>query len=73
MIVISDTTPIISLLKANCLDLLEKLYGRVLIPKAVYRELTENPIFAKESEVIKKLDYLSVVAVENEKVTVRTY
>ena len=38
MIVISDTTPIISLLKANCLELLEKLYGKVLIPKAVYRE-----------------------------------
>ncbi len=40
MIVVSDTTPIISLLKAGQLELLEKLYGNVLIPRAVYRELT---------------------------------
>ena len=36
MIVVSDTTPILSLLKAGCLELLEKLYGNVLIPKAIY-------------------------------------
>lgn len=67
MIVISDTTPIISLIKANSLDLLKKLYGKVLIPKAVYRELTENTVFAKEAEIIKDIDFLAVVAVENEK------
>lgn len=32
MIVISDTTPIISLLKAGQLELLQKLYNRVLMP-----------------------------------------
>ena len=42
MIVVSDTTPIISLLKAGQLELLRKLYATVLIPTAVYRELTEN-------------------------------
>lgn len=67
MIVISDTTPIISLLKASRLDLLRELYGKVLIPKAVYRELTENAAFAKEAKIIKDIDYLTVVAVENEK------
>lgn len=67
MIVISDTTPIISLLKANRLDLLRKLYGKVLIPNAVYKELTENITFAKEAKIIKDIDYLTVVAVENEK------
>lgn len=67
MIVISDTTPIISLMKANSLDLLKRLYGIVLIPKAVYRELTENTVFAKEAEIIKEIDFLTVVAVENEK------
>ena len=53
MIVISDITPIISLLKAGCLGLLEKLYGNVLVPKAVYRELTENPAYLEEAEFIK--------------------
>ena len=67
MIVISDTTPIISLMKANRLDLLKKLYGKVLIPNAVYKELTENATFAKEAKMIKDIDYLTVVAVENKK------
>lgn len=57
MIVISDTTPIISLMKANKLDLLRKLYGKVLIPNAVYKELTENATFAKEAKIIKDIDY----------------
>lgn len=42
MIVISDTTPIISLLKAGQLELLQKLYNKVLMPQAVYRELIEK-------------------------------
>lgn len=32
MIVISDTTPVISLLKAGQLRLLQELYGTVLVP-----------------------------------------
>ena len=67
MIVISDTTPIISLLKANHLELLQKLYGNVLIPKAVYRELTENPAYSKEAKIVKMLDFLKMVSVENVK------
>jgi len=67
MIVVSDTTPIISLMKASRLDLLRELYGKVLIPKAVYRELTENAAFAKEAGIIKDINYLTVVSVENEK------
>lgn len=67
MIVISDTTPIISLLKAQQLQLLQRLYGTVLVPKAVYRELTENPLFAEEAEIVKKADFLSVAVVENVK------
>lgn len=67
MIVISDTTPIISLLKAGKLELLSKLYKTVLIPQAVYRELTENPFYAKEADIIKQTDYLVSGKVENEK------
>ena len=67
MIVISDTTPIISLLKANHLEFLQKLYGNVLIPEAVYRELTENPAYSKEAKIVKMLDFLKMVSVENVK------
>lgn len=38
-----------------------------MIPNAVYKELTENATFAKEARIIKDIDYLTVVAVENEK------
>ena len=43
MIVISDTTPIISLIKIDKLFLLQKLFGKVIIPQAVYDELVSNP------------------------------
>lgn len=36
MIVVSDTTPVISLLKAERLELLQRLYQTVLIPESVY-------------------------------------
>ena len=65
MIVISDTTPVISLLKADRLELLRELYGTVLMPEAVYEELTENPVYIKEAEIIKKTHFLSVARVEN--------
>lgn len=47
MIVISDTTPIISLLKINQLELLNHLFGEVQIPDAVYEELISNAKFQK--------------------------
>ena len=34
MIIISDTTPIISLIKINRIDLLEQLFQEVFIPEA---------------------------------------
>ena len=49
MIVVSDTTPIISLMKAGQLELLQKLFEVVCIPDAVYRELIETrPIRMKQ-------------------------
>lgn len=67
MIVVSDTTPIISLMKAGQLKLLEKLFGVVYIPKAVYRELTENETFPEEVRMVKEHGFLHVEQVQNEK------
>lgn len=39
MIVVSDTTPLISLMKIGKLDLVNHLFGEVQIPNAVYEEL----------------------------------
>ena len=39
MIVVSDTTPISELAKVNHLNLLPKLFGKVIVPQGVYDEL----------------------------------
>ncbi len=40
MIIISDTSVITNLAAIGQLDLLQKLYNKILIPQAVYQELT---------------------------------
>ncbi len=45
MIVVSDTTPIISLMKTGKLNLLKEMYGEVIIPCAVHDEFTRNTAF----------------------------
>ena len=40
MIVVSDTTPLSELAKAGQLNLLREVFGRVIIPEEVYREVT---------------------------------
>ena len=57
MIVVSDTTPLISLLKIERLDLLKKLFGNVLIPQAVYEELTVDERFSMEAEQLRQKDF----------------
>ncbi len=61
MIVISDTTPLISLLKIGRLNILEILFGSVQIPKAVFAELTENPKYEVEAETVKACPFIQVV------------
>ena len=67
MIVVSDTTPLISLLKVGHLDLLDKYFGEVQIPQAVFDELTSNKRFALEAEEIRNCPYIRVVQIEDDK------
>ena len=67
MIVVSDATPIISFLKINRLDILNKLFGEVLLPEAVYEELTSNSAFQEEAERIKACEFFKKVSVSNSK------
>ena len=63
MIIVSDTTPISELAKVNYLNLLPKLFGRVMIPKGVYDELTtgNHPAALR----VRELSWLDVVTVNN--------
>lgn len=65
MIVVSDTTPLISLLNINRIDLLEKLFGDVLIPQAVFDELTVNERFRLEADEIRHKKFIVVKPVNN--------
>lgn len=60
MIVVSDTTPLISLLKTWRLDLLRTLFGEVHVPNAVFGELTQNPRFKDEAEQVRSCPFLKV-------------
>ena len=63
MIVVSDTTPLIALMKASQLGLLQKLFGTILLPQAVFAELTSNVTFQREAEIIRTCTFLEVVTV----------
>ncbi len=63
MIIVSDTTPISELAKVNYLNLLPKLFGKVVIPQGVYDELTTGQHPA--ALLVKKLSWLNVIAVYN--------
>jgi predicted nucleic acid-binding protein len=64
MIVISDTTPIISLIKIDRLKILEELYKKIIIPKAVYDELIINIDYQDEIDIIKRCTFIQIENVE---------
>jgi len=65
MIVIADTTPLISLMKNGHLDLLHQLFGRVIIPNAVFQELVSNPRFADEGKRIKESTFIKNMEIKD--------
>lgn len=67
MIVVSDSTPLITLMKAAQLDILHKLFGEILIPDAVYQEVTTNPGFPEEAEKIINSTFIRVVTVTDKR------
>lgn len=66
MIVVSDTTPLITLMKIGHLDLLNKTFGEIQIPKAVYTELISNPRFQTEINQIKNCPFIHVQKISDE-------
>ncbi len=65
MIVVSDTSPINNLAAIAHLYLLRDLYGTILIPEAVYRELT-NPNFPVAGSVeVQTFDWITTHSVKD--------
>ena len=65
MIVVSDSTPLITLMKAGKLDVLKNLFGDVLLPEAVFSEVTSNNSFRDEADLIRNSDFIKIVKVKN--------
>ncbi len=57
--VISNTTPILSLLKINKLELLKDLYGKVIIPQAVFQEIEAGRDWVYYTD-LSKLDWIEI-------------
>lgn len=57
--VVSNTTPILSLLKINSLHLLKELYQTIWIPLAVYREI-ESGKHKDYYQDLAKLDWIQI-------------
>ncbi len=55
MIVVSDTSPITNLLKIGKIDLLQQIFGEVIIPVGVYEELTRIPA---QKEKIENINWI---------------
>ena len=60
MIVVSDTTPLLTLFKIGRIDVLNKLYISVHIPFDVFEELTRNTEYPEEAEYFRNCPFLEV-------------
>nr|WP_313898695.1 hypothetical protein [Roseofilum reptotaenium] len=65
MIVISDTSPINNLAAIGYLHLLQELYGTVIIPEAVYRELTDPKFPVAGATEVQTLDWITTCTCRN--------
>lgn len=64
--VVSNTTPIISLLKIERLSILQELYSVIHIPKEVYNELEKSKNKGYYADA-SKLDWIKIVEIKDEK------
>ena len=65
MIVVSDTSPINNLAAINQLHLLQQLYGTVLIPEAVYQELTDPDFPVAGAKEVQTFTLIQIRAIED--------
>jgi predicted nucleic acid-binding protein len=66
VIVVSDASPLISLAVAGYLDVLQSLYGRVIIPEAVYQEVTGGVPRLPGALAIQELQWIVSQPVQND-------
>lgn len=65
MIIVSDTSPINNLAAINQLHLLHQLYEKVLIPEAVFRELTDPNFPVAGATEVQTFDWIQTRSVSD--------
>lgn len=63
--VVSNTTPIIALIKLNRLDILEYLYGQIHIPLAVYQEIKAGRTKGYYQD-ISKINWINIARITDQ-------
>ncbi len=63
MIVVSNTTPLISLAVIGRFELLKMLFGRIHIPQAVYEETAAEGETRPGAEEVRRADWIEVKAI----------
>jgi predicted nucleic acid-binding protein len=64
--VVVNTTPLIALSHVGRLDILKEMYGEILIPNAVYRELSAKAESVCKIAVDSSLDWILVKEIKNQ-------
>ncbi len=67
MPIVSNTSPISNLAKVGQLNLIQQLYGRILIPTAVWEELLDERASETVITAVQSASWLEVQPVQNQK------
>jgi uncharacterized protein len=65
VIVVCDSTVLIGLSKIGKLELLEKVFGQISIPGAVFAEVAEKGLNRPGAKSIKKADWIKVTEIKD--------
>lgn len=65
MIIVSDTSPISNLAAIGRLDLLQQLYGTVVIPLAVYQEIINSGSTDPATLAVQNLNWIQTRSLSN--------
>lgn len=63
--IIADSTPLINFAAIHRLDILEHLFERIIIPKAVETELLEKGKRYPSAEELKRADFIDVIRIND--------
>ena len=65
MTVVSDSSPLITLARIRCFDLLPKLYDKIYIPREVYNEVVIDGATLPGAAEVSRSDWIEVRVVQN--------